>query len=78
MSKRRFTTEPACGQSPATLELKDVGKGVVELWCHTPINGYRIGHFEYGMFVTEQLSQCAQDLLNLAVTESGHMVIHQQ
>lgn len=78
MSKRQFTTRPAGGPSPATLELKDAGRGIVELWCHTAINGYRIGHFECGMFVAEQLSQHAQELLNLAITDSGHILTIQQ
>lgn len=78
MSKRQFTTRPAGELSPITLKLKDTGGGIVELWCHIAINGYRIGHFECGMFVAKQLSQHAQDSLNLAITDSGHILTIQQ
>lgn len=64
--KADFTIAPVEKKPLTTLELKTSDTGLVELWGHTAVNGFRIAHFEQGTLIIERLSTYAIEVLGLA------------
>ena len=88
-----FTTNPSSTEHPnsdedccgcraprrVTLSLHPIGNGAVELWAYAqhPDDGYRIGIFRDGAFVTSPLPARAQVVLALETVDGGHLLVKQ-
>lgn len=76
-----FITDLAAPKASLTvLSLHNSDNGTVELWGYTSDkdDGYRIGVFRDGAFIAQQMPSHAKTLLNLVLTDTGHIVIKLQ